>query len=463
MASLWRPKEGKEVHDLGNYRYSFIFFHILDLQKVIEGGPWSFEQSMHVCHRLSENEDPHSIPLQDVDIWVQLYDVPKGFISETVLKSIGDSFGCYIKSDPANFNKSWKDHLRIKVTMNITKPLKWRMKLKCDANNWNSINFKYERLSSFCFVCGKIGHSDSDCSAVYANPEKLIERVYGDQTRRKQAIPVIQLQTPVMVMGGSPKFMEVDGGMIREISGDDEWVKKRDIGGSWTPGLPDIMSLLAWNCHGMAKPRAVRFLKETISHYRPNIIFLSNTLVKSNKIADICKNIGFTGFFAVDVQGHREGGGLALFWKNEDAVQIIDSSNNYIDFEVSNDQVGRWRYTGIYGYPEIRRRVEAWNMISMLAQKPSLPWCMIGDYNDLMFDSEKKGGRKQPRALLQGFSDIVANCGLIDFGYEGEYFNWERCRGTDLWIQERPERGLATRAWLNLFPNAVVKVVDVSI
>lgn len=157
------------------------------------------------------------------------------------------------------------------------------------------------------------------------------------------------------------------------------------------------------------------------------------------------------------------GGGLALFWKNEDAVQIIDSSNNYIDFEVSNDQVGRWRYTGVYGYPERRRRVEAWNMISMLAQKSSLPWCMIGDYNDLMFDSEKKGGRKHPRALLQGFSDTVANCGLIDLGYEGERFTWERCRGTDLWIQERLDRGLATRAWLDLFPNAVVKVVDVSI
>lgn len=39
MASLWRPKEGVEIHDLGNHRFSFVFFHILDLQKVVEGGP----------------------------------------------------------------------------------------------------------------------------------------------------------------------------------------------------------------------------------------------------------------------------------------------------------------------------------------------------------------------------------------------------------------------------------------
>lgn len=164
---------------MGNFRYSFVLFHMLDLQKVMEGGPWTFEQSMLVFHHLSENEDPHLVTLQEVDIWVQIYDIPKGFVSETVLKNIRDSFGCYIKSDPSNFNNIWKDHVRIRVTMNIDKPLKRRMKIKQDASKWNWINFKYERLSSFFFVCGKIGHSDRDCNVEYASPDKLVEHAYG--------------------------------------------------------------------------------------------------------------------------------------------------------------------------------------------------------------------------------------------------------------------------------------------
>lgn len=179
MAALWRPKEGMEVHELGGFRYSFVFYHVLDLQKVLEGGPWSFEQSMLVCHKLQENEDPHTVPLLEAEVWIQVYDIPKGCISENVLTSIGNTIGRYVKSDPANFHTMWKEYVRIRVAMNIEKPLKRRMKLKRSESSWNWINFKYERMGSFCFVCGVIGHSERECSIVYANPEKTIERAYG--------------------------------------------------------------------------------------------------------------------------------------------------------------------------------------------------------------------------------------------------------------------------------------------
>lgn len=54
LAALWRPKEGVEIHDLGGQRYSFVFYHVLDMQKVIEGGSWTFEQNILMFHRLAE-------------------------------------------------------------------------------------------------------------------------------------------------------------------------------------------------------------------------------------------------------------------------------------------------------------------------------------------------------------------------------------------------------------------------
>lgn len=154
LASLWRPKEGMEIHDIGGYRYSFDFYHVMDLQHVLDGGPWSFEQSMLVYHKMTETEDPHLVQLNAVDIWVQVYDIPTGFISENILKSIGMYIGKYIKSDPASLDGRWKPFVRIRVTLDIQQPLKRRMKIKREGGSWHWVNFKYERMGSFCFVCG---------------------------------------------------------------------------------------------------------------------------------------------------------------------------------------------------------------------------------------------------------------------------------------------------------------------
>lgn len=179
LASLWRPKEGMEVHDIGGHRYSFVFYHPLDLRKVLDGGPWTFEQNLLIYHELKENEDPHLVKLKSMDIWVQIYDLSQGLISENIITSIGNYVGAFVKMDATNFTGGWKLYKRIRVTLDMDKPLKKRMKIKKEGGEWSWVNFKYERLSTFCFVCGIIGHSDRDCGIVYANPEKDIVHAYG--------------------------------------------------------------------------------------------------------------------------------------------------------------------------------------------------------------------------------------------------------------------------------------------
>lgn len=159
------------------------FYHELDIQKVIDGGPWSFEQAMLVYHQVKDGEDPTAVPLQQVDMWVQVYDIPRGFLSENILKSVGSSIGTYIKSDPSTFVGGWKPYVRIRVSINISKPLKRKLKIKREGNDWSWLNFKYEKLGTFCFVCGIIGHAERDCNVVYAHPEKIVEKAYGTWLR----------------------------------------------------------------------------------------------------------------------------------------------------------------------------------------------------------------------------------------------------------------------------------------
>lgn len=124
-------------------------------------------------------------------------------------------------------------------------------------------------------------------------------------------------------------------------------------------------------------------------------------------------------------------------WKNEGAVAIKGSCNHYIDYEVVCDQVGRWRYTGFYGCPERQRRQESWELLRKLAGDSTLPWCLLGDFNDILFDHEKFGGQPQPQRLLVGFRKAVSDCELIDLDFTGSEFTWEKSRDTPRWMQIR--------------------------
>lgn len=55
--------------------------------------------------------------------------------------------------------------------------------------------------------------------------------------------------------------------------------------------------------------------------------------------------------------------------------------------------MGRWRYTGFYGYPERHRRHDSWEILKVLSRGSRLPWCVVGDFNDMMYEDEKSGGR----------------------------------------------------------------------
>lgn len=183
LASIWRPKEGIEIHDIGGMRYSFVFYHPMDMQKVIDDGPWAFEQGMLVYKQLLGGASAQDISLNEMDIWVQLYDIPKGFVTEKIFQSIGNYIGRHLKSDPLNLNGLWKQYYRIRVKIDVSKPLKRRMKIKRDGGEWSWINFKYERLGTFCFVCGTLGHAERECDVVYANPGVEVPRAYGSWLR----------------------------------------------------------------------------------------------------------------------------------------------------------------------------------------------------------------------------------------------------------------------------------------
>ena len=58
MASLWRPGKGVCIRDLSLTLFLFQFFHEINVKRVLESGPWTFDQHILLVKRLEENEQP---------------------------------------------------------------------------------------------------------------------------------------------------------------------------------------------------------------------------------------------------------------------------------------------------------------------------------------------------------------------------------------------------------------------
>ncbi|XP_074374406.1 uncharacterized protein LOC141714808 [Apium graveolens] len=186
------------------------------------------------------------------------------------------------------------------------------------------------------------------------------------------------------------------------------------------------MNAIGWNCRGVGSSRTVQVLKEMIKSHKPDFLFLSETLADSKKIESLSSKLGFINFFSVDKQGRE--GGLAVFWKNNMMCNVFDYSNNHVHIIIKERNVGDWRLTCFYGFPERERRKASWDFLRFLSSTSQLPWCVFGDFNDLLYSGDKKGKHKHPQNLMDGFRSAVEDSSLIEVELKDGEFMWEKVR-----------------------------------
>ena len=158
--------------------------------------------------------------------------------------------------------------------------------------------------------------------------------------------------------------------------------------------------MLSWNCRGLGHPRKVQVLIDLVRCKKPAIIFLMETLCGKDKLENIKRKLGFDGLFVVDRVGHS--GGFALLWDGNTNVSLLSYARNFIDVHVVVAGLGDWRLTGFYGFPESsrRRRRQSWDLLRFLSSSSTAPWVCLGDFNDLLAASEKKGRLEHPQWKL---------------------------------------------------------------
>ncbi|KAJ9135110.1 hypothetical protein P3X46_032329 [Hevea brasiliensis] len=158
VATLWHLGKGICIKELGSSLFMFQFFHEVDVSRVVDLSPWSFDQHLLLFKRLNSNEQPTNVQLFHTLMWVQLHALPLGFMLERMASTIGNFIGGFVEADSSNYFSISRSYMRIRVCIDVQLALKRHLKINKAGRDWVWVTFKYECLSTFCFICGKLGH-----------------------------------------------------------------------------------------------------------------------------------------------------------------------------------------------------------------------------------------------------------------------------------------------------------------
>ncbi|XP_062014320.1 uncharacterized protein LOC133730820 [Rosa rugosa] len=152
------------------------------------------------------------------------------------------------------------------------------------------------------------------------------------------------------------------------------------------------MEILSWNCSGICNDTTTRALKDLISQNRPQIIFLCETKIR--RLTDFIALRSALGFaHSKEVLSDGQSGGRGMFWTEDVQVQVGTFSPHHIDIMIDGGFGNpRWRLTSFYGFSRTSESDRSWKLLRDLRDLDSLPWVVIGDFNEILNNGEKKDG-----------------------------------------------------------------------
>lgn len=189
MADVWRPLRGVTIYEIESALFLFRFYHAVDFQHVLKGGPWSFDKHMLILGVIKKGENPKNIPLYMVPFWVQIHNIPVGFMSQFIGENLENYIGKFLEYDEKNNSNFLRSFMRIRVMMDVQKPLKKSKRIKKPGGEATEVQFRYERLSPFYYLCGLMGHIEDYCEKLLTMVEEDSSRSWGPELRAEVRKP----------------------------------------------------------------------------------------------------------------------------------------------------------------------------------------------------------------------------------------------------------------------------------
>lgn len=184
LGRVWCPIKGTDCKEVGDNMFMITFKQESGKRRALEDGPWMFDKDLVIVEDYDPGKRLEDYEFNDIPIWVRIFSLPLGMMNEEAAEEIGNIIGRFVEVDAGTDGKAIGKFMRVKVRMNIEKPImrgftleeeddqhKQKQKKKMNINGTEEeeeeglwCRFEYEFMPDFCYTCGIIGHGEKDCS-----------------------------------------------------------------------------------------------------------------------------------------------------------------------------------------------------------------------------------------------------------------------------------------------------------
>jgi hypothetical protein len=133
-----------------------------DWNRVMDGSPWLFRGAAIVMDEYDGFSNVHTYKLDKIPVWARIQGVLEGLmkkreLAEKVAQKVGDPITVVVNEGKLNPTP----YLRTRVWIEIHKPLVRAVPITLKERMRYLV--QYEKLPTFCFFCGCIGHGVTEC------------------------------------------------------------------------------------------------------------------------------------------------------------------------------------------------------------------------------------------------------------------------------------------------------------
>jgi hypothetical protein len=207
MRIAWGLPSLKPVQVLGDNMFLIEFDSEEVKQRVVGGGPWRHKGDALLVVPYDGLSPPSTVVMNIVRLWARLYDLPAALRKDDYVQKLGARLGQVQRVD-----LSFPSYVRVRVLFRLANALVLEVKIRIKGKRDMSIPVRYENVSFFCFICGRIGHSDKECP----NGE-LGDESFNFRVELRASPPKWLWEIKVQALPAAARFLNFEGPQLARL------------------------------------------------------------------------------------------------------------------------------------------------------------------------------------------------------------------------------------------------------